>query len=215
MKKVLIIAVIILVVLVGIIVADEANKKEEAETITYVSTYYENGKEQTTVVEAPTKDADAPVQFTMPLSYLDEKDRKDLDAYCKKNGYDSCVIDKEKKTFTVTMKSITHDFMLTRIGVQVMKSITSAFDSKEYPFVKEFGGYNENFSEITLLVDKDGYVKSDKKEELLQHVASSGIYYQLFTTENEYKCLVMIKDIETKTLIDQQTFEQDNYGLKS
>lgn len=215
MKKVLIIAVAILVILIGIIVADEVNKKEESETITYVSTYYENGKEHTTVVEASVKDPNAPVKFTMPISHLDEKDRKNLDAFCKKNNYDSCVINEDKKTFTVTMKAMTHDFMLTNIGMQVIKSVTSVFDSKEYPFVKELGGYNDNFSEITLLVDKESYAKSNNKEDLLQHVASCGIYYQLYTVENQYKCLVMIKDIETKELIDAQTYEQDNYGLKS
>lgn len=215
MKKLLIVAVIILVILVGIILADEANKKEEAETITYVSSYYENGKEETTVVEIPTKDGSAPVQFTMPISHLDEKDRKDLDAFCKRNNYDSCVINADKKTFTVTMKALTHDFMLTKIGMQVITSVTSVFDSEEYPFVKELGGYNNNFSEITLLVEKEAYAKSNNKDALLQHVASCGIYYQLFTTENEYKCLVMIKDVETKEIIDAQTFEQDNYGLKS
>ena len=215
MKKVLIIAVAILVILIGIIVADEFNKKEEAGTVTYVSEYYDNGTQQTTVVEVSVKDPDAPVSFTMPISHLDEKDRKDLDAFCKKNNYDSCVINPDKKTFTVTMKAMTHDFMLTNVGIQVIKSVTSVFDSKEYPFVKQLGDYNDNFSEITLLVDKEAYVESNNKEDLLAHVASCGIYYQLFTVENDYKCLVMIKDVETKELLDAQSYEQDNYGLKS
>lgn len=215
MKKVLILAVAVLVILIGIIVADEFNKKEEDSTFTYVSTYKENGEEKTTVVEISKKDPYELIQFTMPLSHLDKSDRKDLDTFCKNNNYKSCVINEEDKTFTVTMEAMTHDFMLTKIGMQVIRSVTSVFDSKEYPFVKELGDYNDNFSEITLYVTKEDYAKSTNKDELLQHVASCGIYYQLFTTENQYKCLVMIKDAETKEIIDAQTFEQDNYGLKS
>ena len=218
MKKILIIAICVLIFLLGVIAFDkysDSKQTEDASTVTVVSTYVEDGVEKTTVVEVEKKDPNALVEFTMPLSHLDESDRKDLEKFCKKNNYESCVINEAEETFTVTMKALPHDFMLTNVGIQVIRNIGKVFDVKAYSYVKELESYNDDFSEIVLLVDSEEYVKAENRERLLSHMGSCGIYYQLYTVENTYVCRVIIKDADSGEIIDAKSFEQDNYGLKS
>ncbi len=221
MKKILAIAICVLVVLIGVILFDKYSDKKEQQqeespsVVTQVSTYIDDGVEKTTVVEIPTKDPDALVNFTMPISHLPDEARKDMKKYCAENNYESCVINEADGTYTVTMKALTHDFMLTRIGIQVITNIAKAFDVKAYSYVKDIDSYNSNFSEITLLVDGEGYAAAKNREKLLAHVGSCGIFYQLYTVENTYTCRVIIKDQASAEIIDAKSFEQDNYGLKS
>ncbi len=220
MKKVLILAICVLVILVGIIAFDKLGERNESQeeapsVITQVSTYIDDGVEKTTVIEIPTKDPNALVNFTMPLSHLPDGARDDLKKFCAENNYENCVINESDKTFTVTMKALTHDFMLTNVGLRVIRNIAKAFDVKSYSYVKDIDSYNDNFSEITLLVDGEKYVQAKNREKLLAHVGSCGIYYQLYTPENTYTCRVIIKDEASGEIIDAKSFEQDNYGLKS
>lgn len=221
MKKILVIAICVLVILIGIIAfdkySDSKNQQQEEipSAVTQVSTYIDNGVEKTTVIEIPTKDPNALVNFTMPISHLPDEAREDMKKYCAENNYESCVINEADGTYTVTMKALTHDFMLTRVGLQVIKNIAKAFDVKAYSYVKDIDSYNDNFSEITLLVDGEGYAAAKNRETLLAHVGSCGIFYQLYTPENTYTCRVIIKDEASGEIIDAKSFEQDNYGLKS
>lgn len=218
MKKILIVAICVLIFLLGVIAFDKYSESKQAEdtpAVTMVSTYVEGGVEKTTVVEVSRKDPDALVNFTMPLSLLEEDDRKDLDGFCKKNNYEDCVINEAEKTFTVTMKALTHDFMLTNVGIQVIRNIGKVFDLKAYSYVKELDSYNDDFSEIVLLVDGKEYVEAENRERLLSHMGSCGIYYQLYTAENTYVCRVIIKDADSGEIIDAKSFEQDNYGTEA
>lgn len=219
MKKVLILAICVLVVLVGVIAFDKYSDKKELQedpsVVTRVSTYVDDGVEKTTVIEISKKDPNELVYFTMPLSHLKQEDREDLEGFCKKNNYENCVVNEAEGTFTVTMKALPHDFMLTNVGMQVIKNIALVYDVKAYSYVKDIESYNDNFSEITLAVDGEAYVKAKNREKLLAHVGSCGIYYQLYTTANTYTCHVIIKDEASGEIIDAKSFEQDNYGLKS
>ena len=219
MKKILILAICVLIVLIGIIAFDKYSKKDEPQedpsVVTKVSTYIDDGVEKTTIIEYQKKDPNELVYFTMPISHLEDSDKEDLERFCKKNNYENCVINEAEGTFTVTMKALAHDFMLTNVGMQVIKNIARALELKSYSYVKDIEEYNDNFSEVTLLVDGEAYVNAKNREKLLSHVGSCGIYYQLYTTADTYICHVIIKDETSGEIIDAKSFEQDNYGLKS
>ena len=84
MKKILVIAICVLVILIGIIAfdkySDSKNQQQEEipSAVTQVSTYIDNGVEKTTVIEIPTKDPNALVNFTMPISHLPDEAREDM-----------------------------------------------------------------------------------------------------------------------------------------
>ena len=216
MKKVLIAAVAVLVILVGIIVVDAIITKKNEVTVTQVNKYTDGNVQQTEVVELPTKDRNASVQFSMPLYYLEEKYKNDIDLFCKENNYESCVIDEQAQTFTVTMNALTHDMMLINVGIQSIKNIANSIESEKYPFFKELNKYNDDFSEITVLVDKAGYTaEGTDKEGFMAFIAGCGIYYQLYTPESDYSCKVVVQDKESGEILDAKLFEQNNAGVVS
>lgn len=216
MKKVLIAAICVLVILVGIIAADAIITKKNEITVTQVNRYTDGDVQVTETVEIPTKDRNATVQFTMPLYYLEEKYQNDLDTFCKENGYIACTIDKQAQTYTVTMNAMNHDFMLVSVGIQSIKNIANSIESEKYPFFKELNKYTDDFTEITVLVDAEGYkAEGVDRESFMAYIAGCGIYYQLYTVENEYSCEVTVKDQKTGEVIDAKVFRQNNSGVVS
>lgn len=214
MKKVLIAAICVLAVLVGIIAVDAIIEKKNEVSVTQVNRYTDGDVQKSEIVEIPTKDANAQVQFSMPLYYLEEKYKNDLDLFCKDNNYIACTIDEQAQTFTVTMNAMTHDFMLINVGIQSIKNIANSIESEKYPFFKELSKYNDDFSEITVVVEKEGYQNTDK-ESFMAYIAGCGIYYQLYTVENDYSCKVIVQDKESGEIIDSKVFRQNNSGVVS
>lgn len=219
MKKVLIAAICVLAVLVGIIAVDAIIEKKNEVSVTQVNRYTDGDVQKSEIVEIPTKDADALVQFSMPLYYLEEKYKNDLDLFCKDNNYIACTIDEQAQTFTVTMNAQTHDWMLSDIGIQSIKNIANSIESEKYPFFKELGNSvkisESGFKEISVFVDRAGYEAESDKESFMAYIAACGIYYQLYTVENDYSCKVIVQDKESGEIIDSKVFRQNNSGVVS
>lgn len=215
MKKILIAAICVLGLLIGVIAVDAFISRTPGGTVPVVSQYTDGDVRKTTVVEVPTGDPEAQVQFSMPLHYLEEKYKNDLDLFCKENNYIACTVDEQAQTFTITMNAFSHDLMLSKIGIQTVKSIGNALDEGKYPFFKEIGAYNENFSEITLIVDGAAYNDYTDKDSFMAFIAGCGIYYQLYTTSNDYSCKVIVQDKESGDVLDAKLFQQNNSGVIS
>ena len=162
-----------------------------------------------------TKDPERLVEITMPLSYYDAVNKCDVSGFFSKSSYHSCRINEEKKTFTVTIKSITHDFMLANVGIQVISTIGSILDSDEYPYIKGLGTYNSDFSEIEFIVNEESYKSAKNTAKMFELAGSSGIFYQLYTTENSYKCTITLTDEATGEKVAEKTFRKSNSDLKS
>ncbi len=218
MKKILIAAICVLAVLIGIIAVDAivSNRDKDGGTVPSVSYYTDGDVRQTTVVEIPTKDRNAQVQFSMPLHYLEDKYRNDLDLFCRENNYIACTVDEQAQTFTVTMNALNHDLMLISVGMQSIKNIANVIESETYPFLKEIVRYDDIFSEITVAVDKEGYnAASTDKDSFMAFIAGCGIYYQLYTTANNYSCKVIVQDKASGEVLDAKLFQQNNSGVIS
>ncbi len=210
MKKI-ICAVLVLTVLFSL--AACGKKKQEGTLFAYtdengniVTEYHE--QEETLGREA----ADDEVKVTMPLVFLDEKYRKDIKKYCEDFGYIEATVNEKKQTVTVIMRALSYDLNLVKIGTTVMRNIGDTIDSGEYPYVKGLDSYSSNFDEIVMLVDGEGYKKDAQHGLLPYFLGECGMYYQIFTTENEYHCTVKIKDEKTGEIIDEKYYETDNTG---
>lgn len=213
MKKRVIAICCAAVVLVAVIAFVTSGRTGQDDPETTVSSQTD---EQTTEYNDPaivngTKNPNKLIKITMPLSHFDAQKQSDLGGFFQKGSYENLKINEKDKTFTVTIKSLTHDFMLSNVGLQVIKNIASLLDSKDYPYVKELGKYNADFSEIELLVDAKEYNADKNKEELLKFVGSCGIFYQLYTTENEYECKVIVKSVKSGKLLEEKSYSQNNY----
>lgn len=190
-------------------------KKKEGTLVAYkddegniVTEYIENTNDS----DKTPENIDDEVVITIPFVLVGKEYRNDLAKYCEVNGFERCELNEEAQTVTITMGSLTYDLNLMRMGIQVMSNIGSTVDSGEYPYVRELESYSENFDEIVMLVDGEGY-KADKQSSLLPYfLGECGMFYQIYTTENVYKCTVKIKDAETGEIIDEKYYETDNTG---
>lgn len=182
-----------------------AYRNDEGEIVTeYVTDTEENNTEQ--------KEIDDEVKVTMPLVFLGEEYKDDLAAYCEANNFISCKLNEKDQTMTVTMRALTYDLNLVKIGTQVMRNIGSAVDSGEYPYAQKLESYSQNFDEIVMLVDGKEYKKDEQSSLLPYFLGECGMFYQIYTTENEYHCTVKIKDAESGEIIEEKYYETDNTG---
>ncbi|MGN0448204.1 MAG: hypothetical protein ACI4GC_06615 [Acutalibacteraceae bacterium] len=152
------------------------------------------------------------VSITMHLSKLDKKYYDDTSAYCEINGFKSCTVDKENSLFTVTMEKSRHKFFLYEVGRTVVKNISDFIDSDTFPYFKNFKDYNEDFSRISLYVDKEGYNEDKMHSTLLYYVGECCMFYQNYTEKNEYSCKITVIDQTSGEIIDARSYRQDNTG---
>lgn len=152
------------------------------------------------------------VDIEIPLLLVEEQYRNDLDKYAEEYGYEKVKLNKKTQTVEITMTSLAHDLLLTRIGITVMSSIGSTFESEEFPYMTGIGEYSEDFSEIEIFVDKKGYNSDDQSSLLPYTISEYCMYYQLYTTRDEYECKITVKDSKTKKKIETKTFNQNNLG---
>ncbi len=152
------------------------------------------------------------VTIVMPLGMIPAEYQVDTDAYCEKNGFEACTIDFKTQTASLTMDKSKHKFFLADIGMTVIRNIASSFESEQYPYFKNLGEYNEDFSEITVLVDGKGYMADSTRSFLTYYVGECGLYYQNFTEKTEYICKVIVKDEASGEILDARSYAQDNTG---
>lgn len=216
MKKRVIVGIVIVLVIIIAAVALFSGKDEPDEPVSSSGTtvsQQETQKDNTPDIVNGTKNPDKLVRVTLPLLFYDAKKKGDTEGFIHAGNYEKISVDEKDKTFTVTMKSITHDFMLSSVGIQVIKSIVSLLDNKDYPYVKQLGNYNSDFSEIELLVDAKEYQAAENKDEIAPFVASCGIFYQVYSTENSYSCKVLIKSVKSGKIIDEYVAQQNNGNM--
>ena len=94
---------------------------------------------------------------------------------------------------------------LKNIIIEGSQSIN--IESKEN--IKEFI-YNDDFSNIILVINKDNYQNS-KNYDVIQHLIPLSIHYQLFSKidENDIKVTIVFKDAETGDIIDSINYPND------
>ena len=210
----------LVLIIAGSFVLSGNNGKDKPEesgtTETSVHTSEQTTEDKDPDIVNGTKNPDKLVKITMPLSHFDAQNQSDISGFFKKSNYKDLKVDEKKKTFTVTIKSINHDFMLSNVGLQVIKNIATLLDdSKNYSYFKQLGNYNSNFSQIELLVDAKEYKAAKNAGELVDFIGSCGIFYQLYTTENEYECTVTVKSVKSGKVLDEKHFSQNNSELVS
>lgn len=210
-KKAVAVIIVVLVIVAAIVFFTKKDKPEEPTGTTVIQ--QETTEDNTPEIQNGTKNPDKLIKITIPLSFYDEKKQGDTDGFIHKGNYEKIEINEKKKTFTVTMKSLTHDFMLSSVGIQVIKSIAGLLDNKDYPYVKQLGKYNSDFSEIELIVDGEKYESAKNKAEIAPFVASCGVFYQMYSTENNYKCKVIITSEESGNVIDEYFAEYNNSNM--
>ena len=147
------------------------------------------------------------VTFSIPLSFISDKDRADLDSYCKANGYKRIEINEKNGTAKIEMPKFSHQLLLTKIGMDTIKSIYDIFESGYYFFFKSIESYDEkNFREIVITVDGDSFRRDSFATVLTRSLAQCCYKYQAYSTITYYRCKIIVKDAESGTVISDETY---------
>ncbi|WP_462411543.1 hypothetical protein [Neobacillus sp. Marseille-QA0830] len=131
----------------------------------------------------------------------------------KDQNVDEVVADAEKEGITATknadgsvtykMSKSKHKEMMEEMKTTVIQTIDDAKSGKDYQSIKDIT-YNNDFSEFTLIVDKEAYENSMDGFAALG-LAMSGMMYELFNgvKPDDYKVTINLKDQATQTVFDQ------------
>ncbi len=166
--------------------------------------------ETTEVEESDPEDV---VRINIPIGLIDAQYHDNLDKYVQENGYISAK-KKSNGTVTIRMRSLTHALLLTKIGMKIMREMGAIVDSGDYPYAVRLGKYNEDFSEIVMLVKTEEYQQSPDATNLPYMLAQCGLYYQLYTTEKNRECKVIIADHETNKIVYEHTYTEEEVNIK-
>lgn len=151
-----------------------------------------------------TANVNQTVKIELPLSVLSEEEQNDLDAYCEKKGYISAKINKRKETVTITMRELSYDLAKGQVGMEVIKTIYSFENNKEYPYFNKVESYDkEHFSKVVFSADSSLY----KQNSLAAYIiGQSCLLYQLYEGSGVYKAEVEVIDKDTKEVIDTRIY---------
>ena len=160
-----------------------------------------------------TTDPNTEISITVPMSYItflsvtQEKYKDNLKLFCDDNGFLSYSSDEENGKVTFTMTAFTYNGMISKKGFNLINTIGQLMGSETYPYFKNLGEYNDNFSYIELLVDAKAYEKDEFASQLPAYIADICMHnYQLFTTTADYSCTVAVKNEKTGKVISEKTY---------
>ncbi len=161
--------------------------------------------------EVEKKDPNEIVEFEIPVLFLDAEYQNNLNKLKRDKGYESAEYTWNKKSVKITLKALSYDLYLVKTGISTISAICETFESEDYPYVLNLGEYSEDFSYVTLLVNKKKFQKADNVDDLFKHVSNCCAYYLLQDNDspNEYK--IDICDEKTGELLDSKTFNKKDF----
>lgn len=192
---------------VGEIVETTSKKNQKEEKTTEPKTEKETKKDK----DSKKKDPDKIVEFEIPVLFLDAKYQNNLKALVRDMGYESAVFTRNKSAVKIRLKSLSYELYLIKTGMSTISAICETFESKEYPYVKNLGEYEQNFSYVTLLVNSGKYMKADNKDKLFSHVSDCCAYYLLQDKDSPDKYTIEIRDEKTGNKIETRQFDKNDY----
>ncbi|MBQ7118087.1 MAG: hypothetical protein IJN88_07740 [Clostridia bacterium] len=154
---------------------------------------------------------DTEITVTLPIDFIDEEYRDNLDAFAEAKGYFS-IKKKGDDKVKIRMREYSYRLLLTSIGIETVGSIGYAMDSGDYSFVDKFAEYNSDFSDVVFTVNKTKYEEAENKDEFFSTVAFCCLYYQDYSKDSKGKCKITLCEKGTNKVIE--TRELDRKDLK-
>ena len=224
MKKKIIIIIAVVIIAAAIVFGAGRNKEnktpdnkvsttEIVESTTKKSNKVEKTTEKVTEkeTEIEKKDPDKIVSFEIPVIFLDSKYQNNLKALVRDKGYESAVYTRNKQCVKVKLKALSYDLYLMRTGIYTMSAICETIESKEFPYVKNLGEYEDDFSFVTVLVDSAKFMSADNKEDLYRHISDCCAYYLLQDNDSPKEYVIEICDEKTKMKIESRKYNKNDY----
>lgn len=157
--------------------------------------------------EPSTIETDKTTKINVPWSFLENEAGGNVDEYAETYGYK---IKKEKDgSATMSMDGATYSLLLSQVGMRTIMAFGDIVDSGDYPYTVKLADYSEDFSYLLMQVDTELYKKHKKTcsyEDLAYLLGQIGLYYQMFTVEEENKCEVVLASEKTGKVVFSETY---------
>ena len=147
------------------------------------------------------------VDITLPASMFAEEDMTafDADAYADEQGFVKAILNSDGSV-TVTMTKSKHKELLDEMTASLEKSFSELVEADTTPYIKEIT-HNEDFSAVTVKVDRTGY-ESALFDMTPLVVGMSAMLYQAFL-DMEPICVITISDAATGDTLNSVTYPGD------
>lgn len=132
---------------------------------------------------------------------------KDIKASATKQGITD-VTQNEDGSVTYKMTKATHQKLIDNTKQATSESLNKLKSSKDFPYIKDIS-YNDNFTKVTLIIDKSSY-EDTYKEILALDVGLQTYFYQVIngTKENSIKTTIDLQDQKSKKVFDTITYPE-------
>lgn len=148
------------------------------------------------------------VELTIPAEFLemiDEDFDYTLTEENKENGFTD-IKKNEDGSATYTIKKSDYKKLKKELQATTKESLDELVTEGSFPSLERIE-YNDDFSEITIFVDKDSYENSFDSLAVTTCGLCS-LMYQIFDIDAENVCEVTVKDSSTDKVIDTQIFPE-------
>ena len=157
--------------------------------------------------EPSTIKTEKTMKIKLPWSFIVNEAGGDVDSYAATYGY---TIKKEKDgSATMSMDGLTYSLLLSKVGMTTIVALGDIIDSGDYPYTVKLADYSEDFDYILMQVDTEIYKKHKDKysyEDLAYLIGQLGLYYQMFTVEEDNKCEVILASAKTGKVVYSETY---------
>lgn len=146
------------------------------------------------------------VTLTWPLALLGVETVEDVDSSAVFAEFDVKNYEiNEDDTITVTMSKGKYKEMLITLAANVEQTFNEMSSENAYPFIKQIT-HNDNFTEITVLVDSAGYYKELFPAFIELAIGINCVYYNAFAGNSDPSIIIDIIDAETREVIESFTY---------
>lgn len=226
MKKKVIIAVAVIICVAAVVFASGKFRKEETPDnkvsigeIIETTTKKNNKEEKTTKkekedekeTEIKHKDPEKIVEFEIPVLFLESQYQNNLKKFAREKGYESATYSFDKKRVVIRLKALSYDLYLIKTGIATISAICETIESEEFPYVKNLGEYEDDFSHVEMLVDSAAYREAENTDDLFAHVSNCCAYYLLQDKNGPDKYTIDICDEKTGAKIESKKFNKKDF----
>ncbi|WP_366249132.1 hypothetical protein [Terribacillus aidingensis] len=144
------------------------------------------------------------VEVSLPASFFEGQSAEDVIADAKEEGIE--VTANDDGSYTYKMSKSEHKKLMDEMSAELDKSTAEMVSSGDYPSIKDIS-YNKDFSEFTMVVDKEAYENSMDGFASLG-LGMSGMMYQLFNgaDPDEYSITISVEDEASGEVIGEVVY---------
>lgn len=147
------------------------------------------------------------VEITLPASMFEGEEIESVLKEAEEEGIKAT--QNEDGTVTYKMSKAKHKEMMAEMAEGIKETVAEMKNGEDYPSIQDVT-YNKDYTEFTVVVDKEAYENSFDGFATMG-LAMSGMFYQLYDGVNpdDYQVLIKVKDAATNEVFAETLYPDD------